>query len=92
MREVTIPPNWKYILQLISQSGVLDNIYLKDTWFTPDLEENPRNPPSQKPSVDPENNNKMLPLPQYEPHVQKITDSKGASAYGVRERKDSEGF
>ena len=60
MREVTIPPNWKYILQLISQSGVLDNIYLKDTWFTPDIEEDPSKNPNRVPIVAPENNRNMI--------------------------------
>ena len=60
MREVTIPPNWKYILQLISQSGVLDNIYLKDTWFTPDIEEDPSKNPNRVPKVAPENNRNMI--------------------------------
>ena len=60
MREVTIPPNWKYILQLISQSGVLDNIYLKDTWFTPDIEEDPSKNPNRVPRVAPENNRNMI--------------------------------
>ena len=60
MREVTIPPNWKYILQLISKSGVLDNIYLKDTWFTPDIEEDPSKNPNCVPIVAPENNRNMI--------------------------------
>ena len=38
MREGTIPPNCTDIVQLISYRGVLENIDLNDTWFTPDLE------------------------------------------------------
>ena len=33
-------------IQRISQSGAPDNIYFKDTWFTPDIEEYPRETPS----------------------------------------------
>ena len=38
IREGTIPPNWIDILQYISQSNTLENIDLKNTWFTPDLD------------------------------------------------------
>ena len=37
MREGKIPPNFTYLVQHISQSGTPNNIYLKDTLFTPDL-------------------------------------------------------
>ena len=39
MRYGTIPPNWKDLVQRISKSGASDNIELKDTWFTPYIEE-----------------------------------------------------
>ena len=38
MREGTIPPNCTYLVQHRSQSNAPENIYLSDTWFTPDLE------------------------------------------------------
>ena len=38
MREVTIPPTWTYLVQHSSQSYALENIDLKNTWFTPDLD------------------------------------------------------
>ena len=59
MREVTIPPNWTDILQRSSQSGATENIDLKDTWFTPDLEEDHRETPTHVPRVTPENNRNM---------------------------------
>ena len=40
--EGKITPNWTDIVQYIPQSGAPDNIDLKYTWFTSDLEENPR--------------------------------------------------
>ena len=48
MREVTIPQNWTYLVQNTSQNSALDNIDLTYTWFTPDLEEEPRKTPKQK--------------------------------------------
>ena len=59
-REGKITPNWTDIMQSSSQSGAPDNIYLKDTWFTPDIEEYPRKTPSHEPSIAPENNNNTL--------------------------------
>ena len=53
MREVTIPPNWTDIVQHSSQSGAPENIDLKDTWLTPDLEESPRETPNHVPRVAP---------------------------------------
>ena len=55
MREVTIHPNWTYLVQSISQSGAPDNIDLKDTWFTPDLEEYPGKKTTHVPRVAQEN-------------------------------------
>ena len=39
MREGIIPPNRTDIVQRISNISAMDNINLKDTWFTPYLEE-----------------------------------------------------
>ena len=69
MREGTIPPNWKYLIQHVSQSGALDNIDLNGTWFNPDLDEDPRKPPNHEQSIAPENNNKTLVFPQPKTHV-----------------------
>ena len=54
MREGKIPPNWKYLVQHISQSGSQDNIDLKDTWFTPYIKEDPIENPTDDPRVTPE--------------------------------------
>ena len=69
MREVTIYPNWTDIVQRISQIGTPDNIDLKDTWFTTDLEEYPIESPSHEPSIASENINNMLNLSQPIPQV-----------------------
>ena len=53
MREGTIPPNWTDFLQLRSESGAPDDNYPKDTWFTPDIEEYPRENLTQVPKVAP---------------------------------------
>ena len=53
MREGTIPPNWTYLVQRRSESGAPDNNDLKDTWFTPYIEEYPRETPTQVPKVTP---------------------------------------
>ena len=60
MRECTILQNCTYLVQHSAQSSATENIDLKDTWFTPDIEEYPRETPSHDPSVDPENNDKMI--------------------------------
>ena len=57
-------------MQRISKSSAPENIDLKDTWFNPDLGEDPRKTPSHNPRVAPDNNNKTLTSPQSEPHVQ----------------------
>ena len=79
-------------MQLSSQSSALENIDLKDNWFTPDLEEDPRKTPSHKMIVAPGNNNKIITSSQSEPHVQEIPTSKGASVSEVHERPASKGF
>ena len=53
MREGTIPLNWTDFVQRISESGAPDNNDLKDTWFTPDIEEDPRENLTQVPKVTP---------------------------------------
>ena len=42
MRECKIPPNWTDLMKHTSQSGAPDNIDPRDTWFTPNHEEDPR--------------------------------------------------
>ena len=64
IREVTIPPNWKDIVQLISQKGAPNNIDLKDTLFTPDIEEYPRKTPTRVPKVALVNNKNEITLLQ----------------------------
>ena len=55
MREGTITPNLIDLMQNRSQRNIPDNIILKDTCFTTDLEEVPRKKPNHKPSVATEN-------------------------------------
>ena len=74
-------------MQRRSQIGASDNIDLKDTWFAPDLEEDPRETPNHDPSIAPENNNKIITSSQSELHVQYIWDREGASE--VHERPAS---
>ena len=57
MRIGTITPNCTDIVQRISQIGSPENIYLKNTWFTPDLDKYLRRTPSHELSITPENNN-----------------------------------
>ena len=83
MREGTISKNWKDILQRISQSGALENIDLKDTWFTPDLEKDPSKTPTHMPRVAPENNRNMITSSHPIQQVQESTASKIASDYEV---------
>ena len=52
--EDKIPPNCTDLVQGSSQSGAPDNIYLKDTWFTLDIEEYPSKNPTHVPRVEPE--------------------------------------
>ena len=69
MREGKITPNGTDLVQDSSQRIASENIDLKDTWFTPDLLEDPRENPRHEPSVAPENNNKTLTLSQSKPHM-----------------------
>ena len=42
MMEGTMPPNWTYLVQNISQIGAPENIDLYDTWFSPYIEDDLR--------------------------------------------------
>ena len=75
IREGTITSNWTDIVQSISQSGAPYNIDLKYTWFTQDIEEDPRKPPSHEPRVTPENINITITLLQSIPDVQESPSS-----------------
>ena len=47
-------------MQHRSQIGATENIELKDTWFTPDIEENTCKTPTHVPRVAPLNNKNMV--------------------------------
>ena len=51
MREGKISQNWTDIVQQSSQICAMDNIYLKDTWFTADIEEYTSGTSSHEPRV-----------------------------------------
>ena len=78
IREGKMPLNWTDFVQCSSQIISPENIDLKDTWFTPDLEEDPRKTPIHEPSVAPDNNNNMIAPLQYVPHLREIPVIKGA--------------
>ena len=78
-------------MQCSSQSGARDNIDLKDTCFTPDLEEYPIETPSNEPIVAPDNNNNMLMSSQFLLHIQESTNIEGASVSEVIEHPYPEG-
>ena len=54
MREGTTPPNLTDLVQHSSQHGALDNIVLRDNWFTKDIEEYTSKTPTHVPIVAPE--------------------------------------
>ena len=60
-------------MQLRSQISSSNNIDLKDTWFTPDLEEDPTKTPINDPIITPDNKNQ----PEYGLHIQEIMASEG---------------
>ena len=62
IREGKIPPIWKYFVQIISKRVAPDNIDLKDTWFTPDIEEDIRKNLRNEARVYPENKINMITL------------------------------
>ena len=60
MRKDKIPPNLIDLVQRRSKRYVPENIDLKDTWFTTDLEEYTREPQTHVPIVPPENNRNII--------------------------------
>ena len=78
IREGTIQPNWSYAVQQISQSDAKDNIDLKDTCFTPDLEEYPRKTPRNETIVVPttENKNNMRASLPTKPYIHEDMNNK----------------
>ena len=62
-------PNFTDFVQNSSQSVVPENIYLKNTWFVPYLEEDTRETQRHKPIIVPENKINTLPMFPSEPHV-----------------------
>ena len=91
MREGTIPPNCTDIVRCRPQSGALDNIDLKDTWFTPDLEEYPIETLAHVPRVAPENNMNMIILLQFVQQVKESPFIEGESVSQVIKHPVSEG-
>ena len=92
MREVTILPNWKELVRCTSQIGAPENINLKDTWFTQNVEEYTSKPPSQDPSVAPENNNNMFTPSKSVPHVKSSPARKGETFSEVIKCPAPKGF
>ena len=81
MREGTITPNYTDLVQRSLQIGAPQNIELRETWFTPYLEEDPSENPNNEPRVFPENNRNTLTALQYEPQVKESTVSEGESSF-----------
>ena len=71
--------NWTDIVQRRSQSGAMENIYIKDNWFTSDIAESPSETPSQEPSVTQEKNNNTLTPSKFVPNLQNSTAREGLS-------------
>ena len=78
-------------MQLSSQSSALENIDLKDNWFTPDLEEYTSETPTYVPRVAPKNNRNTFTLLQLIQQVQESPTSEGASLSEVINSPVSEG-
>ena len=91
MREGKISPNWTNIVQHRSQSGAPDNTDLKDTWFTPYLDEYLSEIPSHELIVAPDNNNNTVTSSPYVPHAQESLSRKGYPVSEVIESKYSKG-
>ena len=72
-------------MQNSSKSSSPDNIDLKDTWITPDLEEDARETTTHIPRVSSENNKNMITSSQSVQQVQEISVSEGASVSEVIE-------
>ena len=66
-------------MQRRSQSGAMENIYIKDNWFTSDIAESPSETPSQEPSVTQEKNNNTLTPSKFVPNLQNSTAREGLS-------------
>ena len=77
-------------MQHISQSGSSENIDRKDTWFTPDLDEVPRETPTHVSRVAPENNINMVTSSQPVHQLQESPDRKGESVYELTKLPVSE--
>ena len=92
MREGTIPPNLTDLVQLRSQSTAPDNIYLKNTWFTPYLEEDTSENLIHDPNISMNTNKNMLIPSQLVPHVQEITTREGSPISEVIKCPSFEGF
>ena len=74
------------------QSGSTEYIDLRETWFTPDVEEYPIKTPAHVPIVTPENNIYLITLSQSTQQVQESEFNKGFSVSEVIERPVSEGI
>ena len=59
-REVTIPLSLIDLVQRNSKCFAPENIDLKDNWFTPYLEEDPKETPTHVPRYTPENNRTFI--------------------------------
>ena len=90
--EGIIPPNWKDLVQHISQSGATYNIDLKDNWFTLDLEEDYSKTSTHVPRIKPENNRNTITPSQPVKQVQKSPVREGLSVSEVIKRPVYEGF
>ena len=74
-------------MQLISKIGSPENIDLKDTWFTPNIEEDTRKNPRHEPIIARENKKQH----QSKLYVQESPENKGEYASALHERLVSEG-
>ena len=91
MREGKIPSNWTDLVQCSSHRGATESTDLKDTWFTPYLEEYPIKTPIHKLIITPDNNNKTPMCLLSKTHVQVSPTREGASTSEVYGRPASEG-
>ena len=78
-------------MQRSSQRGTPQNIELKDTRLTPDLDEYPIETPNYDPIATPENNDNTLTLPQSVPHAQESTAIEGVCVSEVIKNPYSKG-
>ena len=87
----TIPLNWTDFVKCSSQSGAPDNMDLKDSWFTPDIEEDPSDNPTQVPRVTPESNINIITSLQPVQPAQESPVNKGAPVSKAIEHPSYEG-